>query len=90
MCSSLAGLMRTRFGVRAETAAQSSSVMSASASWAIAVRCSTVLLEPPNAMSSVIALRMLAAFMICRAVTPSASRSMTRMPAFLARRMRSE
>ena len=90
MCRSLAGLIRTRFGVLAETAAQSSSVMSASASCAIAVRCSTVLELPPNAMSSVIALRIDAALMMPRAVTPPRSRSMTRMPAFFARRMRSE
>ena len=90
MCRSLAGEMRTRLGVRALTSAQSSSVMSAPASCAIAVRCSTVLELPPNAMSSVIALRTASGVMIWRAVTPSSSSSMTRMPAFLASRIRSE
>ena len=82
--------MRTRLGVRALTSAQSSRVMSAPASCAMAVRWSTVLLEPPNAMSSAIALRTAAGVMIMRAVMPRSRRRMIAIPACLASRIRSE
>ena len=50
------GAMRQMLGVRRETAAMSSSVNFTPPSCAIASRCSTVLVDPPMAMSSVIAL----------------------------------
>ena len=60
------------------------------ASRAMAVRCSTVFVEPPKAMSHSMALWTAAALTISRAQTPCSRSSITFMPACFARRMRSE
>ena len=70
------GASFTKCGVRALAASQSAMVMGHPAAFAMAVRCSTVFVEPPKAMSHSMAL--------------SRSSSITFMPARLARRIRSE
>ena len=90
MWSGPAGAMRTMLGVSALAWSQSSIVTGQPAAWAMAVRCSIVLVEPPKAMSSTMPLWMAAEVRICRAVTFFSTSSMTFMPACLARRMRSE
>ncbi len=57
---------------------------------AMAVRCSTVLVEPPKAMSHSMALWMECSLMMSRMVMPFSSSSITFMPACLASRMRWE
>ena len=84
------GCSFTRCGVRALAASQSSIVTGCPASRAMAVRCSTVFVEPPKAMSHSMALRMAAALTMSRAQTPFLSSSITFMPACFAKRMRSE
>ena len=90
MCRGPAGAMRTMLGVAAETSSHSSMVTGQPAAWAMAVRCSMVLVEPPKAMSRAMPLRMARESTMSRAVTPCSRSSMTFMPARLARRMRSE
>ena len=90
MCRGPAGAMRTMLGVAAETSSQSCMVTGQPAAWAIAVRCSMVLVEPPKAMSSVMPLRMERSLTMSSARTSFSSSSITFMPARLARRMRSE
>ena len=51
----LAGATLQSTGTRRDSRSMSSMVKSTSASWAAARRCSTVLVEPPMAMSSVMA-----------------------------------
>ena len=58
------------------------------ASWAMAGRCSTVLVEQPSAISRQRALRKAASVMILSGVRPSSTIFTTRMPLCLARRMR--
>ncbi len=84
------GASFTRCGVRALAASQSSIVMGWPASRATAVRCSTVLVEPPKAMSHSMALWMAASLTMSRAQIPCSKSSITFMPACFARRMRSE
>ena len=76
--------------MRALAASQSSIVMGQPASRAMAVRCSTVFVEPPKAMSHSMALWTAAALTMSRAQTPCSRSSITFMPACFARRMRSE
>lgn len=84
------GASFTRCGVRALAASQSAMVIGQPAAAAMAVRCSTVFVEPPKAMSHSIALCTAAAFKMSLMRTLSRSSSITFMPARLARRMRSE
>ncbi len=84
-----AGASFTKCGVRALAASQSAIVMGHPAAFAMAVRCSTVFVEPPKAMSHSMALCTAAAFTMSRAHARSTS-SITFMPACFARRMRSE
>ena len=90
MCSGPAGAMRTMLGVAAQTSSQSCMVTGQPAAWAMAVRWSMVLVEPPKAMSRAMPFLMLFSFMMSSAVVPARRSSMTFMPACLARRMRSE
>ena len=71
-------------GVWALISLKSFRSMGTPASWAMASRCSTVLVEQPRAISQVSALRMERSLTIWRAVTPRRTRSMTAMPACLA------
>lgn len=84
------GASFTKCGVRALAASQSAMVMGHPAAFAMAVRCSTVFVEPPKAMSHSMALRTAAAFRMSLMRTLSRSSSITFMPARLARRIRSE
>ena len=85
-----AGASFTRCGVRALTAFHVSMVIGQPAAFAMAVRCSTVLVEPPKAMSHPMALRTAASFRMSFRHTFSPTSSITFMPARLASRMRSE
>ena len=85
-----AGASFTKCGVRALAASQSAMVMGYPAAFAMAVRCSTVLVEPPKAMSHSMALCTAAAFKMSLMRTPARTSSITFMPARLARRIRSE
>ena len=56
MCTlAMAGATLQSTGTRRDRRSMSAMVKSTSASWAAASRCSTVLVEPPMAMSSVMA-----------------------------------
>ncbi len=55
-------------------------VRSTSASWAMARRCSTALVEPPKAMTTAMAFSNASLVMICRAVIPCRSSPMTASP----------
>ena len=79
-----AGARWHRLGVLAEISLKTFRSMGQPASWAMASRCSTVLVEQPRAMSQVRALRRLRSLMIWRAVTPRRTRSMIAMPERLA------
>jgi len=59
-------------------------------SWAMAGRCSMLLVEQPRAMSTVRAFISASLVMIWRAVTPLRTMSITAMPARLASSMRAE
>ena len=60
-------------GTRRDSRSISAMVKSTSASWAAASRCSTVLVEPPMAMSSVIAFSKDLKVAIERGSTPASS-----------------
>ncbi len=74
------GLTSARCGVRSPMRLKSSRVRSTSASCAIAIRCSTALVEPPSAMTTVIAFSNASLVMIWRAVMPRRSSSTTALP----------
>ncbi len=84
------GASFTKCGVRALAASQSSMVMGQPAACAMAVRCNTVLVEPPKAMSHSMALWMAASLTMSPILTPFSTSSMILAPACLARRRRSE
>ena len=74
------GLTFARCGTRAPIRRKSSSVSSTCASCAIASRCSTALVEPPNAITTAMAFSNASLVMIWRAVMPWRSISTAAMP----------
>ncbi len=74
------GFRSPRCGTRAPIRAKSSRVSSTSASWAMASRCSTALVEPPSAMITVIAFSNAGLVRMSRAVMPCRSRLTTASP----------
>ncbi len=69
----IAGATLQSTGTRRDSRSMSAMVKSTSPSWAAARRCSTVLVEPPMAMSSVMAFSKAAKVAIERGRTPSSS-----------------
>ncbi len=83
------GDMKQRCGVLSLKVLNISSVSGTPASLAIAGRWSEVLVEPPKAMSTVIALAKASAVMIAEGLMPFSTSSMTCIPASFASRIRS-
>ena len=83
-----AGLRWQRFGVVALISLMSLRGMGTPASWAMAVRCSTLLVEQPRAMSTRRALANALGVRTSRGRRPISRTFMICMPACLARRMR--
>ena len=83
------GFRSARCGVRLPMRLKSSSVRSTRASWAMASRCSTALVEPPHALTAAIAFSNAALVMIWRGVMPFSSRLTTASPERRAHSMRS-
>ena len=83
------GLTSARCGTFAPMRRKSSIVRSTSASWAMASRCSTALVEPPKAMTTAMAFSKASLVMMSRAVMPRRSSSTTASPdlrAYMSRR----
>ncbi|MPM54804.1 hypothetical protein SDC9_101584 [bioreactor metagenome] len=81
--------MSARWGTRSPIRLKSPSARSTSASWAIASRCSTALVEPPSAISRVMAFSNASRVRMSRTVMPCRSRSTTASPerwAYVSRR----
>ena len=74
------GFTSASSGVRSPIRLKSSSSRSTCASCAIAIRCRTALVEPPSAMTTVIAFSNAFLVMIWRAVMPRRSRFTTASP----------
>ena len=74
------GRVSARCGTRAAMRLKSSSPRGTRASWAIASRCSTALVEPPSAMVTAIAFSNAALVMTWRAVMERSSRLSTARP----------
>ena len=74
------GLTSARCGTFLPMRWKSPIVRSTSASWAMASRCSTALVEPPKAMTMAIAFSNASFVMICRAVMPLRSSPTTASP----------
>src|SRR5919199_730542 len=74
------GFTSARCGTREPTRRKSSRVRSTSASWAMAMRCRTAFVEPPNAMTTAMAFSNASLVMICRAVMPLRRSSTTAWP----------
>ena len=76
--------MLHRYGTSRLMRSKSSNVSSAPASWAMLIRCSTVLVEAPIAITARTPFSRAARVRILRAVSPSAIISTTRLPLCLA------
>ena len=74
------GLTSARCGTRSPIRLKSSSSSATPASQAIASRCSTAFVDPPNAITTAIAFSNASRVMICRAVIPLAIIPMTASP----------
>ena len=83
------GRIEAMTGVRRLTSSKSSRVSSTPASWAMASRCSTALVEPAVAITTVAAFRNAVLVMICRGGSPAASAATTASPVRRARSVRS-